>query len=61
MRSEAQKKADMKYAQKNKGKYTYWGTSFPKYEAERIAETLKIKGMRKAEFIRWGIKLLEEK
>lgn len=60
IRTAAQKKADRKYAEKVKGKYTHWGTAFSVEEAKKIDETIKESGMSKVEFIRWGVKKLEE-
>lgn len=59
MRSEAQKKADKKYKEKNKNKYAFWGTSFTPEESERINKVLSDKEISKADFIRWAIKKLK--
>lgn len=58
-RSEAQKQADKRYADKHKGQYVYWGTTFKPQELEGITAAIKASGMSKADFIRWAVKKLE--
>lgn len=53
-RTEAQKEADRRYAQKiqNTGKYMRFSTTLPTEEAEALNATLETAGMSKADFIR---------
>lgn len=60
MRTEAQKAADKKYAQKiqGTGKYTRFSTTLPTEEAKALNEALKKAGMSKTEFIRRAYDIL---
>ncbi len=60
MRSEAQKAADKRYAEKNKGTYTNFAIPLKREEKERYEAILKAHGMGKVEFLRWAIAELEK-
>lgn len=60
-RSEAQKAADKKYAEKVKGKYQNFAIPLKKEEKERYEQILKEHGLGKVEFLRWAIAELEKK
>lgn len=60
-RSEAQKAADKRYASKIGGKYKPFIVNLNPEEYERISNTIAAAGMKKAEFLRWAIKQLEQK
>lgn len=60
-RSEAQKEADKRYAEKHKGEYVCWGTTLRREEANEIDKALTKAGISKAEFIREAAKNLEGK
>ena len=60
-RSESQKIADKKYAQKIKGKYERFVVHFKPDEYEQINEAISSSGMSKADFIRWAISQLDKK
>ncbi len=54
MRTEAQKRADDKYREKNKANVTTWGTQLKKDEAASIDALIKSHGMNRAQFLRWA-------
>ncbi len=60
-RSEAQKAADKRYAQKVKEKYKLFGVNLIVEEYEEIEEIIKAAEMTKADFIRWAAKELKRK
>ena len=60
-RSESQKIADKKYAQKIKGKYERFVVHFKPEEYEQINEAISSSGMSKADFIRWAVGQLGNK
>lgn len=53
-RSEAQKAADKRYAEKHKGDFITWTTKFKPAEAAEIDEIIKTAGISRADFIRWA-------
>lgn len=59
-RSEAQKAADKRYAEKNKGKYDRFVVPFKPDELARINEAIAASGMSKADFVRWAVKQLKK-
>ena len=59
-RSEAQKAADKKYAQKIKGRYKMFGSSLREDEYDYISQTIEQFGMTKADFIRWAVEELKK-
>lgn len=60
-RSEAQKAADKKYAAKINGKYKPFIVNLTPDELAQINTIIASAGMKKAEFLRWAVKQLEEK
>ncbi len=58
-RSEAQKAADKKYAQKINGKYKPFIVNLSPEELESINAVIASSGMKKAEFLRWAVKELQ--
>lgn len=62
-RSEAKKAADKRYMQKiqRDGKHKDFIVHFNRDEYERIDAVIKASGMTKADFIRFGVRMLEEK
>lgn len=54
MRSEAQKAADKRYAQKTKGKHQHFGVHLKLEEYERICQIIEKAKMTKADFLRWA-------
>lgn len=60
MRTEAQKRADKKWAELHRKEYVMWGSCFKRDEAESFNEVLKLHGLSKAEFIRQAIKNLQK-
>ncbi len=66
MRSEAQKKADKRYREKNRSiileREGRFQTTLPKADLKQINEAIESSGMSKADFLRWAVnKLKEEK
>lgn len=59
MRSESQKTADKKYAQKIKGKYKTFQAAFLADEADHIRAVLEAHGIGNAELIRKAVARLE--
>ena len=60
-RSDAQKAADKRYAEKIKDQHRHFGVNLRLDEYERITAALDAAGISKADFLRWGLeKLLEE-
>ena len=59
-RSEAQKAADKKYAQKTKDRHKQFAVNFATEEYNAIDELIKSNDMTKAEFIRWAAARLKE-
>ena len=59
-RSEAQKAADKKYAAKISGKYKPFIINLTPEELAHIDGVIKASGMKKAEFLRWAVKQLEQ-
>ena len=60
-RSEAQKAADKKYAAKINGRYKPFIVKLQPDELARIDAAIAAAGMKKAEFLRWAVKQLEQK
>lgn len=60
-RSEAQKAADKRYAEKVKDKYRQFAVNFKEDEYERIVQAIESADMTKAEFLRWAVARLEER
>ena len=58
-RSEAQKAADKKYAQKVKGQTSHFGVNLKCEEYQYISDTLEQFGMTKADFLRWAVEELK--
>lgn len=59
-RSEAQKAADARYAKKVSGKYKPFIVNLTPDELARIDAVIEAAGMKKAEFLRWAVKQLEQ-
>ena len=59
-RSEAQKAADKRYAEKTKGRYDRWTVYLLPDEMERIEAVVKSSGMSKADFLRWAVRTWQE-
>lgn len=60
VRSEAQKAADKRYAEKHKGSFVTWTTKFRTGEAREIDGVIKQSGMSRADFIRWAVARYKE-
>lgn len=60
-RSEAQKAADKRYAEKTKGSYINFAIPLKREEKERYEAILKAHGLGKVEFLRWAIGELEKR
>lgn len=60
-RSEAQKAADKRYAEKNKDKYKQFAVNLQIEEYESISSAIEAAGMSKADFLRWAVKQLQNK
>ncbi len=54
MRSEAQKAADKRYAEKIKGKNRQFAVNLSVKEYEKITTAISAAGMSKADFVRWA-------
>mgnify|MGYP002515643376 CR=1 FL=1 len=59
-RSEAQKAADKRYAKKINGKYKPFIVNLMPEELESINAVIAASGMKKAEFLRWAVKKLQD-
>jgi hypothetical protein len=59
-RTDAQRAADKKYAAKINGKYKPFIVNLMPDELAHIDAVIAASGMKKAEFLRWAIKQLEE-
>ncbi len=59
-RSEAQKAADKRYAEKIKDKHKHFAVNLKADEYERITAALEAAGMSKADFLRWAVEQLEK-
>ncbi len=59
-RSEAQKAADKRYAEKVKGKHKQFAVNLKADEYERITAALAAAGMSKADFLRWAVEQLKK-
>ena len=60
-RSEAQRAADKKYAEKIKDKHKHFGVNLTVEEYDRISAIIDKSGMSKADFLRWAVDKLKEK
>lgn len=60
-RSEAQKAADRKYAEKTKDKHKQFAVNLKVDEYDRITAALAAAGMSKADFLRWAVDKLQNK
>ncbi|MBQ3483641.1 MAG: hypothetical protein IJA78_05645 [Clostridia bacterium] len=60
-RSEAQKAADKRYAEKVKDKHKQFAVNLKADEYERITAALAAAGMSKADFLRWAVDKLQGK
>lgn len=58
-RSEAQKAADKRYAEKIKDKHKHFGVNLKDDEYERITAAIEAAGMTKADFLRWAVDKLQ--
>lgn len=61
VRSEAQKAADKRYAEKVKDKHKQFAVNLKADEYERITAALAAAGMSKADFLRWAVDKLQGK
>ena len=61
MRSEAQKAADKRYAEKVKDKHKQFAVNLKVDEYERVTAALAEAGMSKADFLRWAVDKLQGK
>ena len=59
-RSEAQKAADKRYAEKIKDKHKQFAVNLKADEYERITAALSAAGMSKADFLRWAVEQLKK-
>lgn len=60
-RSEAQKAADKRYAEKVKDKYKQFAVNLQIDEYETVTAAIAATGMTKADFLRWAVAKLQEK
>ena len=60
-RSEAQKAADKRYAEKVKDKHKQFAVNLKVDEYDRITAALAAAGMSKADFLRWAVDKLQNK
>ena len=58
-RSEAQKAADKRYAEKVKDKHKQFAVNLKADEYERVTAALAAAGMSKADFLRWAVDKLQ--
>lgn len=59
-RSEAQKAADKRYAEKVKDKHKQFAVNLKPDELARINEAIAASGMSKADFVRWAVEQLKK-
>ena len=59
-RSDAQKAADRRYAEKVKDQYRQFAVNLKQEEYDRITSMLKATGISKADFLRWAAEKLKE-
>lgn len=59
-RSEAQKAADKRYAEKTKDKHKHFAVNLKGDEYELVVRTVEASGMSKADFLRWAVKTWQE-
>lgn len=60
-RSEAQKAADKRYAERTKDKHKQFAVNLKTTEYDMMTEAISNAGMTKADFLRWAIKQLNYK
>ena len=60
-RSEAQKAADKRYAEKVKDKHKQFAVNLKADEYERVTAALAAAGLSKADFLRWAVDKLQGK
>lgn len=61
MRSEAQKAADKRYAEKTKDKHKQFAVNLKVDEYEAITAAIEAAGLSKADFLRWAIEELKKR
>ena len=59
-RSEAQKAADKRYAEKVKDKHKQFAVNLKADEYERVTAALAAAGMSKVDFLRWAVEQLKK-
>lgn len=59
-RSDAQKVADRRYAEKVKDQHRHFGVNLKVEEYDRITSVLDAAGISKADFLRWAAEKLKE-
>ncbi len=59
-RSEAQRAADKRYAEKVKGRHKQFAVNLPEREYEEITAAIAAAGMSKADFLRWAAAQLKK-
>lgn len=59
-RSEAQKAADKRYAEKTKDDHKQFAVNFRNDEYKKITAAIVASGMSKADFIRWAVEQLKK-
>lgn len=60
VRSEAQKAADKRYAEKIKDKHKQFAVNLKSDEYERVTVAIAQAGMSKADFLRWAVEQLKK-
>lgn len=60
MRTEAQKRADKRYKDKNKGSEVTWATTLKPSDAEAVNQAIAGAGISKAEFVRQAARQLKK-
>lgn len=60
-RSDAQKEADKRYAEKIKGRHRQFSVNLLTEEYEELTEAIAASGMTKADFLRWAVQQLQGK
>lgn len=60
-RSDAQKSADRRYAERIKGKHKQFAVNLPADEYETITNIISASGLSKADFLRWAANELKKR